>query len=95
VVGTPAVYSLAADCQEPLLFYYVDGTAFYNMRKVDSDMEWIQKVWSPTAALGLPYSYREIGPDNNGYKQIEVFPVPSKNLSLSISVRHTRTSLVG
>jgi len=92
VVGTPAVYSLASDCQEPLLFYYVDGTAFYNMRKVDSDREWIQRVWSPTAALGLPYSYREIGPDTNGYKQIEIFPVPSKNLSLQYEYYRTKTA---
>lgn len=92
VAGTPAVYSLASDCQEPVAFHYVDGATYYNLSKVDSDSEWLRKIWNPNASVGKPLYYREIGPDANGYKQIEVFPIPDGSILLQNEYYRTKGS---
>lgn len=81
--GTPAVYSLASDVQEPIVFHYTDNGSLRTLIKVDSDAEWFKKYWNPAAEVGKPVYYRELGPDASGYKRIEVFPIPDGSISLN------------
>lgn len=84
VAGTPAVYSLASDVQEAILFHYTSGSALTRLTKIDSDAEWMDTIWNPSGALGAPRYYRELGPNaTTGYKQIEVYPIPDASYSLS------------
>ncbi len=84
VAGTPAVYSLPSDLNEPSAFYYVVSNVYYILKKIDSDDEWIKRVWNPNASVNRPYYYREIGLDANGYRQIELFPIPSESITLTV-----------
>lgn len=93
VVGTPAVYSLASDVHELSILHYTNSNSLVKLGKVDSDKEWFDHVWGPNAALDLPRVYREIGPNSTtGYKQIELFPVPSQNVTLSNEYYRTKGS---
>lgn len=84
VVGTPAVYSLASDVQEAILFHYTSGSSLTRLIKIDSDAEWMDKIWDPNGALGKPLYYRELGPATSTYyKQIEVYPIPNATYSIS------------
>ena len=90
VAGTPAVYSLASDVQEPIIFHFTSNSNIYHLKKVDSDEEWIRGVWDPACAVNRPQFYREIGPNSStGYKQIEIFPVA--NASYTVSYEYYRT----
>lgn len=91
VVGTPAVYSLPSDCQEPINFWYNTGGSKYVLRKVDSDKEWIDSVWDPNGALQKPSVYREIGPNSStAYKQIEVYPISDASYTVNIEYYKTK-----
>lgn len=91
VVGTPAVYSLASDVHELSILHYTNASSLVVLRKVDSDKEWFDHVWGPNAALGLPKLYRELGPaSSTGYKQVEIFPVPNQNVTLSNEYYRTK-----
>lgn len=93
VAGTPAVYSLASDCQEPIAFHFTSNSAYYKLEKVDSDKEWLNQIWSPTSPVNLPRYYREIGPNSStGYKQIEVFPIPNGSITLNYEYYKTKGS---
>lgn len=68
------VYSLAADVQEPILFYYSLNGSVTKLQKINSDAEWLN-VYDPNAPLGKPRYYREVGPASaTGYKQIQLAP---------------------
>ncbi len=83
-IGTAAVYSLASDVQEPILFHYTLGNSITRLTKIDSDAEWIDKIWDPAGALGAPRYYRELGPATSTfYKQIEVYPIPDASYTLN------------
>lgn len=92
VVGTPAVYSLASDVQEPIVFWYNVNSNFFKLHKIPSDQEWVNGVWDPNGALEDPRFFREIGPDASGYKQIEIYPIPKQNLTLNYEYYRTKTS---
>lgn len=92
VAGTPAVYSLASDVQEPINFFYVDNNVLYVMEKIASDREWIRGIWNPANSVNFPRFYREIGADSSGYKQIELFPIPHKSLTLQNEYYKTQGS---
>lgn len=91
-VGTPAVYSLASDVQEPIVFWYNLNSSFVKLTKVQSDQEWITMVWDPNGPLDNPRWFREIGPDASGYKQIEIYPIPVANLSLNNEYYRIKTT---
>lgn len=81
--GTPSNWSLASDCQEPIIFHYTSSNTKYILEKKDSDREWIKEIWDPAGVVNKPMYYREIGPDSSGYKQIEVFPIPDGSYTLN------------
>lgn len=84
VIGTPAVYSLASDCQELILMHYTSGGAITKLIKVDSDAEWINQIWDPSGALGAPRYYRELGPNaTTGYKQVEIYPIANASYTVN------------
>lgn len=84
VAGTPAVYSLPSDLNEPSTLYYTVSNTYYLLKKVDSDIEWVKNIWNPLTPTNNPYLYREIGLDANGYRQIELFPVPGQSITLNV-----------
>lgn len=92
VAGTPAVYSLASDVHDPIAFHFTLNSQYYRLKKIDSDREWIESVWDPTAATGVPRVYREIGLDSSGYKQIEIFPIPNATISLNYEYYKLRSA---
>lgn len=90
VVGTPAVFSLPSDCQEPILFHYTDSNTLYRLRKIDSDDEWFN-LWNPIESLNKPLYFREIGSNSStGYKQIELYPISDANRTLNIEYYKTK-----
>ena len=93
VAGTPATYSLASDCQEPILFHYTSSGSVYRLKKIDSDAEWIDQIWNVAQAVDRPRFYRELGPNSStGYKQIEVFPIPNGSYTLNYEYYRTKGS---
>lgn len=93
VAGTPATYSLASDCQEPIMFHYTVNSNKYVLKKIDSDREWIERIWNPSTAVNLPLFYREIGPNSStNYKQIEIFPIPNQSITLKHEYYKTQGS---
>ena len=84
VAGTAAVYSLASDCQELILAHYTVSNSLTKLTKIDSDAEWMEKIWNPAGAVGNPLYYRELGPNaSTFYKQIELFPIPGSSITLN------------
>lgn len=93
VAGTASVWSLASDAQEPVMFHYTSSGSYRILSKVDSDREWLTKVWDPNAAVGLPEYFRETYPNaSTGYKQIEVFPIPNGSITLNYEYYKTKGS---
>jgi hypothetical protein len=91
VAGTASTWSLASDCQEPILFHYTNNNSVTRLQKIDSDKEWIDKIWDPSQAVNKPRFYREIGPNSStGYKQIEVFPIPDGSYTLNYEYYKTK-----
>lgn len=85
VAGTASVWSMPSDTQEAILFHYTSNSSVTKLIKIDSDAEWIDKVWNINQAVGKPLYYRELGPaSSTGYKQIEVFPIPDGSYTLNI-----------
>ena len=82
--GTPATFALPTDCQEPSLLYYVHENAFYLIKKMDSDREWISQIWNPVMGTQRPMWFRELGPDVDGKKQFEIFPIPDQEYLLTL-----------
>jgi hypothetical protein len=82
--GVPAILSLPTDLNEISDIWYTVGTVYFTFYKVESDREWIRQVWNPNASVNRPYYYREIGPDNSGNRQIEIFPIPYEILTLTL-----------
>lgn len=83
-IGTAAVYSMASDVQEIIQLHYTSGSSLTRLQKIDSDKEWIDKVWDPAGALGKPRYYRELGPATSTfYKQIEIYPIPDASYTLN------------
>lgn len=77
VQGT-ATYALASDVQEPIVFSYTTPDNILRIiRKVESEREWFNNIYNPSSPQNFPYSYREIGPDVSGNKQVEIFPSPN------------------
>jgi hypothetical protein len=82
--AVPAVYPLASDCQELILLHYTTNNTVYRLAKVDSDGEWISKIWNINQDVNRPLYYREIGSaTGTGYKQIEIFPIPAGSYTLN------------
>ena len=71
------------------MFWY-NSSSKYVLTKVLSDQEWINQIWDPNAVVQKPRWYREIGPDSNGYKQIEVFPIPDASYTLNYEYYKTK-----
>lgn len=71
----PAVYSLASDVQDPIEFWYVEGTTIYHLQRALSDQEWFGRIYNFATAPNRPLWFREIGLDGSGNKQIELFPI--------------------
>lgn len=93
VAGTPAVYSLPSDCQEPINFYFTSNNQLYVLNKVLSDREWIRGYWDPAQSVQKPMWYREIGANSStNYKQIEVFPIPDASYTLTVEYYKTQGS---
>jgi len=82
-IAVPAVYSLPSDCQELILLHYTANNAVYRLAKIDSDGEWISKIWNINQNPNRPLYYRELGSDGSGNKQIEIFPIPDASYSLN------------
>lgn len=82
-IATPSLWSLPTDCQEPILFHYTTNNSVTRLTKVDSDAEWIDKVWNTNQAVGKPRYFREVGLTSTT-KQIEVFPIPDGSYTLNI-----------
>lgn len=84
VAGTASTWSLASDCQELILVHYTSGNSLTKLTKIDSDSEWITKIWDPAGAVGKPRYYREIGLNTSTfYKQIEIYPIPDGSYTLN------------
>lgn len=87
-VGTQAVasvWSMPSDVNEAILFHYTANNSVYKLLKIDSDAEWISKIWNINQAVNRPIYYRELGSNaSTGYKQIEVFPIPDASYTLNI-----------
>lgn len=93
VAGTPAVYSLASDVQEPIGFWYSLNNSYYKLAKIQSDTEWMQSVWNPNEAINTPLYYRELGPNSStGYKQIEIFPIANASITLNYEYYKTKSA---
>lgn len=91
VAGTPAVYSLPSDCQEPILFWYKVNNVVYHLVKIDSDREYIRGIWNPANSTQRPMYYRELGPNSStAYKQIEMFPIADASYTLNIEYYKTQ-----
>lgn len=91
VAGTAAVYSLASDVQEPIAFHYTNSGSYYVLCKIDSDQEWLTKIWNPNTAIGLPIWYRETYPNaSTAYKQIEIFPIANTSITLNYEYYKTK-----
>jgi len=81
-VAVPQYLSLASDVQEPIVFYYTANNSVYKLAKIDSDAEWIEKIWNINQEPNLPLYYREVGLDGSSYKQIEIFPMSNGSYDL-------------
>ncbi len=92
VQATPAVYSLPSDTQELIGIWYSINSAYYKLRKVESDAEWLGGVWDTAASTNLPLFYREIGPDNSGNPQIEIFPIANQNITFNVEYYRTKSA---
>lgn len=82
-IAVPYVLSLAADTQSSIQYYYVVNNSVWILSKMDSDKEWISKIWNINQTPLKPMFYREIGPDGSGKKQIEIFPMPDGVYSIT------------
>lgn len=80
LVNGTAVYSLASDVMEPILFRWTLTNCLYLPKKIDSDREWYQIVYSPSQSNSIPKFYRELGPVSQ-IKRVEFFPVPDQSIS--------------
>lgn len=82
--AVPALYSLPSDCQEAILFHYTANSSVFKLVKIDSDAEWIDKIWNINQTTFRPTYYREVGINaSTSYKQIEVFPIPDGSYTLN------------
>ena len=83
--GVPDVWSLASDCQEPIIFWYIwsPGNGQFSLSKVESDQEWFAMVWNVNTAPYQPIYFRDIGLDGSGNRQIEIFPPANTSLTLN------------
>jgi hypothetical protein len=80
LVSGTAVYSLASDVLEPIVFRWTLNNTLYLPRKVESDREWFENVYSPSQANTIPRHYRELGP-SSALKRVEFFPTPDQTIS--------------
>lgn len=92
VQGTPQTYSLPSDCQDLSVVSYFLSGFYYVLTKIESDIEWKTQVWNPLVPPLRPYHFREIGPDANGNKQIEVFPQSAFNITVDIEYYRVRSA---
>ena len=84
-IAVPSTWSLPSDCQELILCHYTSSNSVIRLAKIDSDSEWIDKIWNINQAVNKPRYYREIGLNTStGYKQIEVFPIPDASYTLNV-----------
>lgn len=83
VAGTPSLWPLPTDCQEPILFHYTANNSVTRLVKIDSDAEWIDKIWNINQAVNKPIYYREVGLTSTT-KQIEIFPIADGSYTLNI-----------
>ena len=84
-IAVPSVWSLASDCQEAIVFWYVWplGSSLFKLAKVQSDQEWFQGVWTNVTPPNQPIYFRDIGLDTSGARTIEIFPPSSQSLTLN------------
>lgn len=83
VVQGTTTYSLASDVQEPLLFRYTSSNAEYIVRKVDSEREFYDLLYSASAAQNKPTHYFDAGRDNSGYRQVILYPTPDASYTVN------------
>lgn len=83
--GVPSFWSLASDCQEPIVFWYIwsPGNSQFQLSKIFSDMEWFSAVWNVNTTPYQPIYFRDIGLDVSGSRQIEIFPAANVPLTVN------------
>lgn len=81
LVDGTAIYSLASDVMEPSVFHWTLNNCLYVPKKVDSDREWFEIIYSPGQTNNIPRFYRELGPVSGTVKRIEFFPTPNQSIS--------------
>ncbi len=83
--GVPSFWSLASDCQEPIVFWYIwsPGNSQFQLSRVFSDIEWFHAVWNVNTTPYQPIYFRDIGLDTSGNRQIEIFPSANTSLTLN------------
>lgn len=79
VVNPTVLYSLAADCQEPLILHYTFNSIEYVMVKIESEREFYQDLYIFTQAINRPFFYVDMGYDASKQRQIQVYPIPDTN----------------
>jgi hypothetical protein len=80
LVNGTSIYSLASDVLEPIVFRFTISTVLYVPKKIESDREWFEVLYSPSQANDIPKYYRELGPVA-GVKRVEFFPTPNQSIS--------------
>ena len=83
-VAGGTTYSLATDCQEPILFRYTSSSQEYMLERVASEREFFKLVYSASAAAGKPTHYVDLGRSSStGPRQIRIFPTPDATYSVT------------
>lgn len=82
VPGT-ATYSLASDVNDLLYLRYTYSNADYFPRKVQSEREFYEQVYSSQVANNKPRYYFYAGRDSSGTLQITLFPTPDQAYTIN------------
>jgi hypothetical protein len=90
--AVPHTLTLPTDTQELIGLWYSINSAYYKLRKVESDAEWLGGVWDTAASPNLPLFYREVGLDTDKNAQIEIFPMSNQSFTLNVEYYRTKTA---
>ena|SRR5579859_2007552 len=79
-VSNPTItYSLASDCQEPLILHYTFQGVEYILKKIESEREFYINLYIFTQAQNRPFFYVDMGYDASKNRQIQIYPIPDLN----------------
>lgn len=85
VVQGTATYALDSTVQKALLFRYTVDSAEYFLKKVETETEFYQKIYSASSSQQKPQWYFEAGLDGSGNQQIILFPTPDASYTVNYS----------